>query len=58
MLSRLALGLTQLSIKWILGVFTPGVKNPEGDADYSPPTSAEVNKTWICSSTPPYAFMT
>jgi hypothetical protein len=27
------------------------------EADHSPPTSAEVNKTWIYTSTPPYALM-
>jgi hypothetical protein len=26
------------------------------EADHSPPTSAEVKKTWIYTSTPPYAF--
>jgi hypothetical protein len=26
-------------------------------ADHSPPTSAEVKKTLICTATPPYAFM-
>jgi hypothetical protein len=26
--------------------------------DHSPPTSAEVKKTWICTSTPLYVFMT
>jgi hypothetical protein len=29
-----------------------------GEADHSPPTSAEVKKTWFYTSTPPYAFMT
>jgi hypothetical protein len=27
------------------------------EADYSPSTSAEVNKTWIYTSTPTYVFM-
>jgi hypothetical protein len=27
------------------------------EADHSPPTSAEVKKMWIYTSTPPYAFM-
>jgi hypothetical protein len=35
----------------------PGVKRPGREADHSPPTSAEVNKMWIYTSTPPYAFM-
>jgi hypothetical protein len=34
-----------------------GVKQQGREADYSPPTSAEVKKMWIYSSTPPYAFM-
>jgi hypothetical protein len=35
----------------------PGVNLPGREADHSPPTSAEVKKTWIYTSTPPYAFM-
>jgi hypothetical protein len=27
------------------------------ETDHSPPASAEVKKMWICTSTPPYAFM-
>jgi hypothetical protein len=35
-----------------------GVKGRGREADHSPPTSAEVKKTWnYTSSTPPYAFM-
>jgi hypothetical protein len=30
---------------------------PGGKADHSLPTSAEVKKTWIYTSTPPYVFM-
>jgi hypothetical protein len=29
----------------------------ECEADRSPATIAEVKNTWICTSTPPYAFM-
>jgi hypothetical protein len=39
------------------GALSPGVKRPGREADHSPPTSAEVNKTWIYTSTPPYVFM-
>jgi hypothetical protein len=39
------------------GNFPLGVKRPGREADNSPPTSAEVKKTWICTSTPTYAFM-
>jgi hypothetical protein len=33
------------------------VKRPGRDADHSPPTSAEVEKTWIYTSIPPYVCM-
>jgi hypothetical protein len=35
----------------------PGVKRPGREVDHSPPTTAEVKKMWIYTSTPPYAFM-
>jgi hypothetical protein len=35
----------------------PGVKRPGREVNHSPPTSAEVKKMWIYTSTPPYAFM-
>jgi hypothetical protein len=38
------------------GLF-PGVKRQVREADHSPPTSAEVEKMWIYTSTPPYVFM-
>jgi hypothetical protein len=33
------------------------VKRPGREADHSPPAIAEVKKTWVYTSTPPYAFM-
>jgi hypothetical protein len=39
------------------GGFSPGLKRPGREANHSPPTSAELNKMWIYTSTPPYAFM-
>jgi hypothetical protein len=39
------------------GCSFPGVKRPGREADLSPPTSAEVKKTWVYTSTPLYAFM-
>jgi hypothetical protein len=39
-----------------LGYF-PMVKRQGSEADHSPPTSAEVKKTWIYTSTPPYILM-
>jgi hypothetical protein len=55
--SRLALGPTQPPIQWVPAAFPPGVKRQGREADNSPPTSAEVKKTWIYTSTLPYAFM-
>jgi hypothetical protein len=37
--------------------FSPGSKRPKHEAVHSLRTSAEVMKTWICTSTPPYTFM-
>jgi hypothetical protein len=50
--SRLALGLTQPHIQWVLGALSPGVKRPGREADHSPSTSAEVKKMWIYTCTP------
>jgi hypothetical protein len=35
----------------------PEVKRPGHEADHSSPTSAEVKRTWVYTSTPLYAFM-
>jgi hypothetical protein len=45
--SRPALGPTQPPIEWVSGALSPGTKQPGREADNSPPTSAEVKKTWI-----------
>jgi hypothetical protein len=50
--SRPALGSIQSRIQW-----APGVKRPGLEAHHSPPTSAEVKKTWIYTSTPAYVFV-
>jgi hypothetical protein len=55
--SRPALGSTQPPIQWVPGDISPDLKRLERDADHSPPSSAEVKKTWIYTSTPPYVFM-
>jgi hypothetical protein len=39
------------------GDFFLGVKRQGREADYSPPTSSEVMKMWICISALPYTFM-
>jgi hypothetical protein len=43
----------QLSIQWVRGVKLPGL-----EADHSHPTTAEVKKTCIYTSTPLHVFMT
>jgi hypothetical protein len=55
--SRLALRSTQSPIKSVPGALSPGVKRLGCEADHSPPTSVEVKKVWIYTSTAPYAFM-
>jgi hypothetical protein len=54
---RPALGPTQPPIQWVLGALSPGVKRQGREAGHSPPTSVEVKKTWIYTSTPTYVFM-
>jgi hypothetical protein len=44
--SRTALGPTQPPIQWIPGALSLGVKWPGGEADHSPPSSAEVTQ-WM-----------
>jgi hypothetical protein len=39
------------------GLFSRGIKRQRREADHSPPTSAEVRKTWVYTSSPLYAFM-
>jgi hypothetical protein len=38
-------------------LFPRGVKRPGREADHSPQTSVKVKKTWVHTSTTPYAFM-
>jgi hypothetical protein len=54
---RQALEPTQPPIQWVLEAISPGVKRLGRKDDHSPPTSAEVKKRWIYTSTPPYFFM-
>jgi hypothetical protein len=53
--SRPALGPTQSPTQCVPEVHSAGVKRSGREADRQPP--AEVKKTWICTSTHPYAFM-
>jgi hypothetical protein len=55
--SRPALGPTQTPIQCVRGALSPGIKRPVREADYSPPTSAEVKNAWNYTSTPLYVFM-
>jgi hypothetical protein len=41
---RMAVGPAQLSIQWVPGALSLGVKLPEREADNSPPSSAEVKE--------------
>jgi hypothetical protein len=54
---RPALGPTKPPIQWVPGALSPGVKQPGCEADHSLPTTAEVKKTLIYTSTSLYAFM-
>jgi hypothetical protein len=54
---RLALGPTQPHIQRVPVALSPAVKRSGREADHSPTTSAEVKKTWVYTSTPPYVFM-
>jgi hypothetical protein len=45
-------------IQLVSGALPTEMKRPGHEADHSLPTSAEVKKTWIYTSTPPYVFMT
>jgi hypothetical protein len=56
--SRSALGSTQCPIQRAQGAVFLEVQKPGRETDHPAPTSAEVKKTWICTSAPPYAFMT
>jgi hypothetical protein len=46
------MGPTQSPIQWVTGGSSPGVKRPGREADHSPPTSVDVKKMWIYTSTP------
>jgi hypothetical protein len=44
---------TQSPIQWVPGALSLGVKWPGRELDLSPPTYADVNKTWLYTSIPP-----
>jgi hypothetical protein len=43
---------TQPPIQWVPGAIFTGIKRPGREVDHSPPSSAEVKKMWIYTSTP------
>jgi hypothetical protein len=43
---------THPAIQWVPAALSPGVKRPLRETDRSAPTSTEVKKTWIYTSTP------
>jgi hypothetical protein len=51
--SRTALGPTQPPMQWVPGALSLEVKRPGREADYSPPSSAEVKSAWSYTSTLP-----
>jgi hypothetical protein len=53
----MALWPTQPPTQWIPGALSLGVKRPGGEANHSPPSSAEVKNAWSYTSTPQYVFM-
>jgi hypothetical protein len=55
--SRPALGPPSLISRGYWKLFPPGVKRQRRESDHSPPTSAEVKKTWISTTTSPSVFM-
>jgi hypothetical protein len=55
--SRQALEPTQPHIQRLPEALSPGTERPRDEAHQSPPTSTEIKKTWIYTSTPTYAFM-
>jgi hypothetical protein len=55
--SRPALGPTQPPIQGVPRALSSGVKRPWREFDHSLPTSAEVKKIWIYTTTPQYIFM-
>jgi hypothetical protein len=50
-------GVHPNSYKGGTGGSFPRIKRQGREADHSPPTSAEVKKMWIYTSTSPYVFM-
>jgi hypothetical protein len=54
--SRPALESTQAPIQWVPGALPLGLKRPERDADYLPPSTVEINNAWSYAFTLQYSF--
>jgi hypothetical protein len=52
-----ALRPIQLLIQWVLEALSREVKRPGRETEHSPPTTAEVKRMWVYTSTPPYVSM-
>jgi hypothetical protein len=50
--SKPALGPTQLLIQWLPRALSLGVKRPGREAQHSPPSSGKVKNVWRYTSTP------
>jgi hypothetical protein len=55
--SRTTVGPTHPPIELVPGVLSMDVKRPGHEADYKPPSSAEVKNAWSYNSIPQYVFM-
>jgi len=54
---RLALGASQLPVRWIMGAFSQGVKRQGREADHSLAYSMELKKEWNFISIYPFDFI-
>jgi hypothetical protein len=50
---RPALGPTWPPIQWVPGAFSLGIRQPGGEDNHSPPSSAKVKNVWSYTCTPP-----
>jgi hypothetical protein len=56
--STQALEPTKPPIQLVTGILSLEAKQPAREAEYSPPSSAEVINEWSCTSIPQYVIMT
>jgi len=53
---RPAVEPNQPAIQWVPGDTSPGLKQPENEADHSPPSIAEVRNSWSYITVPPVSL--